>query len=622
MRHFTCVECNQSLGGLRYIMKTSKPYCLHCFDSLFAEYCDCCGEAIGVDQGQMTHDGQHWHATEACFCCSTCKASLLGRPFLPRRGFIYCSISCSKSNELAMAPIGLPKETDWKRLNSNNKVEVGQPPPQPSSSVPLAPPLLLNSPGNSSSTSGGSGNSTCNNNNNNVVPNEKRVLGRKDKALLAQQAQIELNNTKEVKVIESNQVNEPPPPLPKSEPPAIDQIIPIDISETDYCKSDSKKGQLDEKCVQVSFSFNEEIENNPSETQNKKSSPRSQQIVSTGDKPKPKPVSTTLPLDESESSIPVKGNSKKELLQSSNSSDNQKGITPTSGAYITPKSSSATTAESPVTTKRRTSYAEFVDEQCKKSLNPDPLGLAATKAKELASPKPKTKGLLSSKSIAGLFPKSLTSSTSKSPSPILQQQPSSCLLPPTKKCSSTPTPTSPPPPSSSALSGALGFGGGGSSARSSSNSILRTQSPVKPSTSSGMALAAPQMPCSSKQVPAGNLKNPSSPEKINHRLTRQPTVHFEEGIIASSSSRHDHGRHDRKNRKSERTTTTNTGESVNVVDKHPDDDDCCSTCSSSSSSYDDELGDGDDYLTWTNPLRVKYIPSSRVTQTPNNCLIS
>jgi len=46
--------------------------------------------------GQMSHEGQHWHATEQCFCCHTCRSSLLGRPFLPRRGAIFCSIACSK----------------------------------------------------------------------------------------------------------------------------------------------------------------------------------------------------------------------------------------------------------------------------------------------------------------------------------------------------------------------------------------------------------------------------------------------------------------------------------------------------------------------------------------------
>ena len=33
-------------------MKNSRPYCLVCFDNIFAEYCDTCGESIGVDQGK------------------------------------------------------------------------------------------------------------------------------------------------------------------------------------------------------------------------------------------------------------------------------------------------------------------------------------------------------------------------------------------------------------------------------------------------------------------------------------------------------------------------------------------------------------------------------------------
>ncbi|XP_071454394.1 prickle planar cell polarity protein 3-like, partial [Hetaerina americana] len=96
MSHFACMECDRRLGGERYIMREGRPFCLSCFDALFAEYCDSCGEAIGVDQGQMSHEGQHWHATEQCFCCRICQVPLLGRPFLPRRGAIYCSIACSK----------------------------------------------------------------------------------------------------------------------------------------------------------------------------------------------------------------------------------------------------------------------------------------------------------------------------------------------------------------------------------------------------------------------------------------------------------------------------------------------------------------------------------------------
>uniref|UniRef100_A0A8C2C5W8 Uncharacterized protein n=1 Tax=Cyprinus carpio TaxID=7962 RepID=A0A8C2C5W8_CYPCA len=43
----------------------------------------------------MTYEGQHWHASEACFCCACCRLPLLGRAFLPRGGLIFCSRSCS-----------------------------------------------------------------------------------------------------------------------------------------------------------------------------------------------------------------------------------------------------------------------------------------------------------------------------------------------------------------------------------------------------------------------------------------------------------------------------------------------------------------------------------------------
>ena len=63
---------------------------------MFAEFCDACGEPIGIDVGQMAHSSQHWHANEKCFSCFTCGMSLLGQPFLPKNGEIFCSSSCSR----------------------------------------------------------------------------------------------------------------------------------------------------------------------------------------------------------------------------------------------------------------------------------------------------------------------------------------------------------------------------------------------------------------------------------------------------------------------------------------------------------------------------------------------
>lgn len=100
MKHFACFECETMLGGQRYIMKDGRPYCCGCFESLYAEYCEACGENIGVDHAQMTYEGGHWHATDKCFCCAQCKTSLLGCPFLPKQGRIYCSKACSQGEDI------------------------------------------------------------------------------------------------------------------------------------------------------------------------------------------------------------------------------------------------------------------------------------------------------------------------------------------------------------------------------------------------------------------------------------------------------------------------------------------------------------------------------------------
>ncbi|XP_065058408.1 prickle planar cell polarity protein 3-like isoform X2 [Rhopilema esculentum] len=98
MKHFCCYECNAPLGGQRYVMRDDKPVCCQCFEKMFAEFCDACGDPIGIDTGQMAHGSQHWHATDKCFSCYTCGVCLLGKPFLPKNGEIFCSSSCSRGN--------------------------------------------------------------------------------------------------------------------------------------------------------------------------------------------------------------------------------------------------------------------------------------------------------------------------------------------------------------------------------------------------------------------------------------------------------------------------------------------------------------------------------------------
>lgn len=119
--HFCCTECKRSLGGQQYIMTEPKlkngeksnqenttiiikklnnqlPYCLTCFDILYGELCEECGELISCDTGSIAHEGRSWHAKSDCFKCNFCFDSLLGKPFLPAsNGKIYCSYTCSQT---------------------------------------------------------------------------------------------------------------------------------------------------------------------------------------------------------------------------------------------------------------------------------------------------------------------------------------------------------------------------------------------------------------------------------------------------------------------------------------------------------------------------------------------
>ncbi|XP_024059889.1 prickle-like protein 1-B isoform X2 [Terrapene carolina triunguis] len=93
--HFCCLECDLPLGGQRYVMKGGRPCCCSCFESLYAELCQACGELIGVDSEQATHQGRHWHARASCFCCSLCQKPLLGQPVTSHHSLLYCSEACS-----------------------------------------------------------------------------------------------------------------------------------------------------------------------------------------------------------------------------------------------------------------------------------------------------------------------------------------------------------------------------------------------------------------------------------------------------------------------------------------------------------------------------------------------
>ncbi|XP_063033806.1 prickle-like protein 4 [Melospiza melodia melodia] len=99
LEHFCCLECDEPLRGQRYVMRSGRPCCRGCFESLFAEPCQACGDPIGADTEQVTHQGLHWHARSSCLCCSLCRAPLRGQPLSCHRGRLFCSGSCGRGQD-------------------------------------------------------------------------------------------------------------------------------------------------------------------------------------------------------------------------------------------------------------------------------------------------------------------------------------------------------------------------------------------------------------------------------------------------------------------------------------------------------------------------------------------
>lgn len=98
LKHFCCFECDKKLGGEQYVVRTH-PYCLDCYNILFAKRCDTCGNIIAADDKRLSYEDHFWHATDTCFHCSNCLVSLVGKQFLPKGKNAYCSAKCYKGHQ-------------------------------------------------------------------------------------------------------------------------------------------------------------------------------------------------------------------------------------------------------------------------------------------------------------------------------------------------------------------------------------------------------------------------------------------------------------------------------------------------------------------------------------------
>ncbi|XP_013135805.1 PREDICTED: testin-like isoform X1 [Papilio polytes] len=86
--HFCCWQCDESLTGQRYVLRDDHPFCIKCYESVFANGCEECNKIIGIDSKDLSYKDKHWH--EACFLCAKCRVSLVDKQFGSKLEKIYC----------------------------------------------------------------------------------------------------------------------------------------------------------------------------------------------------------------------------------------------------------------------------------------------------------------------------------------------------------------------------------------------------------------------------------------------------------------------------------------------------------------------------------------------------
>ncbi|XP_042204451.1 four and a half LIM domains protein 2-like isoform X2 [Homarus americanus] len=53
--HFCCWQCDESLTGQRYVLKDDHPYCIKCYEAVFANTCEDCTAIIGIDSKDLSY---------------------------------------------------------------------------------------------------------------------------------------------------------------------------------------------------------------------------------------------------------------------------------------------------------------------------------------------------------------------------------------------------------------------------------------------------------------------------------------------------------------------------------------------------------------------------------------
>ena len=53
-------DLNEFLAGHRYVLRDDHPYCIKCYENVFANNCDECGKIIGIDSKVGKENLNYW----------------------------------------------------------------------------------------------------------------------------------------------------------------------------------------------------------------------------------------------------------------------------------------------------------------------------------------------------------------------------------------------------------------------------------------------------------------------------------------------------------------------------------------------------------------------------------
>ncbi|GBL76302.1 Four and a half LIM domains protein 3 [Araneus ventricosus] len=68
--HLRCFQCDDRLDSKKVYDQDGELYCLACYEEMFGDDCQKCGQRISLDSRHLTYQGKFWHYN--CFTCDKC----------------------------------------------------------------------------------------------------------------------------------------------------------------------------------------------------------------------------------------------------------------------------------------------------------------------------------------------------------------------------------------------------------------------------------------------------------------------------------------------------------------------------------------------------------------------